>query len=399
MQHSQRILRYFRSSILKCCGNLGPSIWWPVLHGKQGQIRLLELCTDALHRCLVLPAVFTPSTLFVYTGMETVVSEQVVPHLTIANATAGHLYAYSPSSLKLERDGDPTNVFQGPRTILTRLSSAVAASGEILPIKAPYNHSSYSIDFLGPIVQCRQADPPETSKIQDQFQIQLKQLGGTSQKSLTAFYAFVPAFDAEGRVSAKSSRVPFQAAANSSTATNQLWMTFQRYVDRSNGNTCDYRQYYQVCELWNAMYNLDLYWDNGFQRVTGSHTLLHKVDFPDNKPGSKSNMAQHAYSAVFWVLTDLITGSLDLYEDHASNRSQIGVIDAGIQHTSLLGSSDLDVFFDLTDDVSTCQLSDGKISAQRLQDKNLARNRTLDTLIQELSFNITVSLLHNELLT
>jgi hypothetical protein len=79
---------------------------------------------------------------------------------------------------------------------------------------------------------------------------------------------------------------------------------------------------------------------------------------------------------------------------------EFGVIDTPLQRTSLLGSVDLDVFFDLNKnkgwkkDENTTQLSD-----QRLQDKALAKNRTLAVLIEELSFNMTVSLLHNEILT
>jgi hypothetical protein len=39
-----------------------------------------------------------------------------------------------------------------------------------------------------------------------------------------------------------------------------------------------------------------------------------------------------------------------------------------------------------------------KLSDQRLKDKAMARNRTLDVLIEELSFNLTVSMMHNQLL-
>jgi hypothetical protein len=39
------------------------------------------------------------------------------------------------------------------------------------------------------------------------------------------------------------------------------------------------------------------------------------------------------------------------------------------------------------------------LSDQRLKDKAMARNRTLDVLIEELSSNLTVSMMHNRLLT
>jgi hypothetical protein len=40
-----------------------------------------------------------------------------------------------------------------------------------------------------------------------------------------------------------------------------------------------------------------------------------------------------------------------------------------------------------------------QISDERLQDKNRAKNRTLAALVEELSYNLTVSLMHNHLLT
>jgi hypothetical protein len=82
-----------------------------------------------------------------------------------------------------------------------------------------------------------------------------------------------------------------------------------------------------------------------------------------------------------------------------SDQSKFSVIDTAISCTSLLGSSDLDVFFDLNKNLSWYSDNTTQRSDQRLQDEALARNRTLDVLIEELSFNVTVSLLHNELLT
>lgn len=80
---------------------------------------------------------------------------------------------------------------------------------------------------------------------------------------------------------------------------------------------------------------------------------------------------------------------------------QFGVIDSPIQRTSLLGSRDLDAFFEMDEEK---KLYDGpsdvfKLSDQRLRDKAVARNETLATLIEELSFNVTVGLMHNRLLT
>jgi hypothetical protein len=64
-----------------------------------------------------------------------------------------------------------------------------------------------------------------------------------------------------------------------------------------------------------------------------------------------------------------------------------------------LGSVDLDAFFDLDEEKGLYTDKNFTLSDQRVQDKALAKNRTLDVLIEELSFNTTISLMHNNLLS
>lgn len=77
------------------------------------------------------------------------------------------------------------------------------------------------------------------------------------------------------------------------------------------------------------------------------------------------------------------------------------MLQSPISRTSLLGSLDLDAFFDL-DEVNNLYSKpegNGSLSEQRLMDKAMAKNRTLDVLIEELSFNISVGLMWDPLLT
>src|SRR5579862_5791316 len=103
-------------------------------------------------RCLILPPFFTPATLFIYPSTNMTKDEQSVPYLAIADSSLGQSFAYSPPYSN--KTDDSSRVFTGPRTILTLLSTATASLGQILPINAPYNHSTYSIQFYGPIVKC-----------------------------------------------------------------------------------------------------------------------------------------------------------------------------------------------------------------------------------------------------
>ncbi|KAK4110187.1 hypothetical protein N656DRAFT_782248 [Canariomyces notabilis] len=349
---------------------------------------------------LILPPFFTPGTLFVYSSLkEDVVSKQV-PYLNIANGSEGHYYAFSPSE-----KGDRFNfknvlsrVFNGPRTILTLLSTATASQGEILPLRPPSNHSAYTLSFFGPAVQCTQANSSVEAIISELLARKMNETSvGTLVEVQNAYFSFVPSFDSQGNVTALWD-VRYQSP---SVASNEVWMAFERYGN-STGGSCDHDKYFQVCDLWNATYDLSLAWENGFQNITGSRELLHRVEYPADEPGQVSNMAQHAFSAFFWVISDQVVGSFGWFQETTANDSEpryFGEIHSPIQHNALLGSSDLAVFFDYNEDREACQVPYANLSAQRRQDIDLAKNRTLGELIEELSFNTTVSLMHNNIYT
>jgi hypothetical protein len=105
-----------------------------------------------------------------------------------------------------------------------------------------------------------------------------------------------------------------------------------------------------------------------------------------------------SYSAVFWVLADQLVRSMGVIWDmrNGTGASPYGSIDTNIEHNSLLGSNDLDYFFDLNSMAEN--QSEWPHSDQRVNDKDLAQNQTLPYLIQQLSFNITMSLMNDPLL-
>jgi hypothetical protein len=356
--------------------------------------------SDFINRSLILPSFFTPATLFIFPSTNMVEIVQSVPFLAIANSTVGHNFAYSPPA-----DGDymslrddEKRVFGGPRTILSLLSTATASLGQILPIKAPYNHSSYSVQFHGPIVRCGTANSSVATRMENLLSKEMAVPLGTAKKAVNVYYGFVPAFDAAGETIALS-KPRLQSPSN---ATNQLWITFLRYAMDSDGHRTRER-HFQVCQLHNATFDLDLAWTGGVQAIHGSYDVLGEVQFPNHQSDNVSDMSQHAYSAFMWVLTDQLVGVFTWVGDRSnpSLSPEFGVIDTPLHRTSVLGSSDLDVFFDLNkkNKMENMDEDSTPLSDQRLQDKALARNRTLDVLIEELSFNMTVSLLHNELLT
>lgn len=357
---------------------------------------------------LLLPPFFTPATLFVYqsTNMETL--DVPMPHPNIANGSVGHKYAYSPPSQfnRTQYLDDVSRTFTGPRTMLSMIAAATASLGEILPLKSPYNSSAYSLEFFAPIVQCSDANRSAIELITRLREEEMNRSNGVVVETENVYFSFVPSFNTSGGL------LPVLAPRQQSpsNATNELWMTFLRPSIDASGARIKHR-HFQVCSLHNATYNLNIEHNHGIQNITGSYTANEVVSYPHDNSSSISNMSQHAYSAFMWALCDQLVGKFSWYVNTAFNRSsplstppgapQFGALESQIQRTSLLGSIDLDAFFDLDEEKGLYSRPEGNgtLSDQRLMDKAMAQNRTLNVLIEELSFNMSVGLMWNDLLT
>jgi len=294
---------------------------------------------------------------------------------------------------------DTTRRFSGVRSELSLLVNQVASIGEILSVEPPYADSAYSSMFLGPIVVCRSASPSEQVEMDHQLQLHLETPLGSSKELKSAYYAFCPAFGSDGGVTAHW-EVRNQGPMNGTGASNQLWLIYTPFADDDLENRiCDTVTKYTVCELWNATYSIDLAWNSSTRSQRASYTTERHnlVEFPDDHSKTPSDMVKHAYSAFFLAFRNQIIGSLGWYEDETGY--QHGVIDSPIQQNILLGSSSLDQYFTFNKNTPGCRLPFSEMSLQRRRDKNLAANRTIDMLIEELSANVTISILHNELYT
>jgi hypothetical protein len=305
--------------------------------------------------------------------------------------------------------------FVGPRSILTRLASWTASSGIIPALTPPANISSFSQSFSGPYVKCEEANSTVQDILQKSLDQKMSILQGTYRETINAYWGFVPSFDTNsngtyqinynGRLITALSQPRKQQPQN---ATNELWYTFMRYRRSSNGTIITdssgakvaERQFSQ-CKLYHAIYDIKLDFDSGSQIITKTNiTTLDVVDFPNNSPYVRTNLTQQTYSAYFSVLTDLVVGSMGFLNDTEPDGSRspaYSQIDTPLIRSSLLGSNDLDFFFD-TNKILYLNNSDPFLSPQRLLDKALAKNQTLPSLFEDLSFNITMSFLINPLL-
>ncbi|KAH7386843.1 hypothetical protein DE146DRAFT_184365 [Phaeosphaeria sp. MPI-PUGE-AT-0046c] len=355
---------------------------------------------------LLLPPFFTPATLFIYNDINIVKVSGMMPYPAIANVGEAHRFSYSPPTQRgrTQNRDDNSRVFTGPRTALNLVTAATSSLGEILQADLPYNNSAYSISFYAPIVKCSDADETHAGHIQQFVDDGIATTYDDRKEVDSAYYSFVPTYNSGGNLTA----VWHPRQQTPSRPINELWMSFMRSKINDSGERVKLR-HYQICKPHKASYNLHISQYHGVQTISGNYTIGNTVPFPSDAPDKTSDMVQHAYTAFMWTICDQLVGKFAWFTSTASANTtsqaaaQFGVIESPIQRTSLLGSRDFDAFYDMDEErglyINQRPDSIFDLSDQRLRDKALARNRTLDVLIEELSFNTTVSLMHNRLFT
>jgi hypothetical protein len=245
------------------------------------------------------------------------------------------------------------------------------------------------------MVQCRQADANVSDIIQSVISAQMLPKSNFTQ-TYNAYYAYVPNLSEPGQAG-----TPTATSENYTNSSNQLWLSFKK-----NGTgwteyppTCPVTEY-RVCQLVNASYDLNIAFQNGGQTISGyPPTFLNPIDYPTVDLSKPSDLVQLSYSAFMSAFSNQLIGSLGSYNDSSNDpnsQPEFSIIDSNIENGPLLGSVDLDCFFALDTIYDTDKYA--PLSPQRIQDIRFARNDTLDDLIPELAFNMTVSLMNDQLL-
>jgi hypothetical protein len=140
----------------------------------------------------------TPATLFVVSSTNSVNLETEAHALDISNATEAHRFSYfTPLNNTYANATNNSYSFDGPRSILTRLSTATSSFGQILPINHTYSDSFYSIQILGPYVSCATANSTVGEIMNAFLQNMNAAMKEDSLAFIDAYYAFVPSFDSD----------------------------------------------------------------------------------------------------------------------------------------------------------------------------------------------------------
>jgi hypothetical protein len=319
-----------------------------------------------------------------------------VPVLDIAstNMSQSDYFHVSRPAAGPNSPNNSSLLFLGPRTIVSRLSAAAAALGQILALRVPFLNSSYQIQFDGPMVQCREANASVAQLIQNVIAAQM-QPKNNIQQTYNSYFAYVPDLSTSDRLGNLSDRIN-----DPTSGSNQLWLAFQtnntEWVFPKCNNTVNL-----VCQLVGASYDLKITFQDGKQNITGyPPSTFGPIDYPVVDLSRPSDPVQLAYSAYMWELSNQLTGSIGLYNDSSSSpnsQAEYLGINTSIENTALLGSVDLNCSFALDAIFYSDPWLDPP-SSQRENDIQFAGGRNLTDLIHELAFNLTVSLMSDDLL-
>jgi hypothetical protein len=359
-----------------------------------------------------------------------VTDQRPVPVPDITNATLKTSFAYdSPMEANAPNDASDLK-YVGPRTEVLTIGAATASSGRIQDIIPPIHNSSYQgydISFAAPYVRCQDANETQKRIIDAVVNQTITVMHGTYIEAYNVFSAFIPIFGSpvndattntstvyvDGQQITALWEADLQRPLN--TSTNEIWMRFYRYKKDSSGKYITGPDnlrippdpHFLTCTLYNTTYHVAFSWNNGVQSVVNrSIDITGKVKYPNDIRDHPSDIVTHSYTSIFQVLANQILGSMVFFNDTALKSTtdyineppHFSSFQTRLPETSLVGSDDLDYYFSINKQLFTDNPPE-PFSLQRLQDKAVAKNQTLDYLIEELAYNITISLLHDPLLS
>ncbi|KAL4788785.1 hypothetical protein BDV19DRAFT_398187 [Aspergillus venezuelensis] len=311
-------------------------------------VRAKTLTLLALISWLIpLTAVITPATLSIRLLPANVSTVLNVPNVNFTDAFwadkvqaegAGFIYSSAPS--------------------ISRLFAALASSAQVLPVRAPFVNSSYTVSFHGPSYKCQSLDEA------------LVTVPGVNQSLWENAIGDVPEF---GHIyTGVSPSSPENTFYVRSGGMNPLW---------NNNLTQPARL---VCQLWNTSYVINLRFTNGTQTLTpiSIQPFAYFDWVPADDPfflstGAGENGAYHVIHLLTsgLILGTLATGSTGTILENKTASAAFTRMSLG--QTGLYECPEL---WNTSDWLSA-------------QSTTLCRNKTLARAIEDLSHNFTFSLL------
>jgi hypothetical protein len=113
----------------------------------------------SLYRLIPMASIISPATLSIESRM------QLPPPTSPRYASTINFKTLSYLAPSRAMDPKPFYVWSGPSQALTRLVTAVAAQGAILPIDPPSANATWRAEFRGPVLRCQSLSADEMSDV------------------------------------------------------------------------------------------------------------------------------------------------------------------------------------------------------------------------------------------
>ena len=262
----------------------------------------------------------------------------------------------------------------GSSPLLTRLTFATASNMEVLPLQAIAPNTTYRHQFLGPSLKCELATGDRLNDINAVWNQTLKDIS-ESAGSVIMYLAYTKQND-----SIRSPLLDLPSFVSNcvrgSSHGNSCTPSYDPAISARVGDESI------TCALYDTYFDLEF-------RTTGTTQTLTGLDFEWLQ---KSDGGNESFQAISKALATMLDGVIGAYavgpaaQQYDSGFSGLLTYQTRVMSTALIGL------------VSTA-LSRG--SAPLLQDlpqadRDLAANRTLADMIEELSRNQTLSLFNSE---
>lgn len=239
-------------------------------------------------RALPLVAVITPTTLTVEISPH---PNDTIVEIPIANIRYDDMQTFAESTIS------NTQGYNSPSSHVLRLLSAVASTGVILEIPAPFPNSSYSVDFSGPTISC---GSPASNLLTRQIADIIS--NNTWYYNLVGYVGFVPSYlfseyrrtnNSTGEdpilrglrgaldLSGISSMPSYDQSHKTDAAT--FYVVVPPDTPYPGTNMYPYAPANKTieCALYNSSYSANFKFDNGKQTINFTTQKLHGVSMQD----------------------------------------------------------------------------------------------------------------------
>ncbi|ROV96276.1 hypothetical protein VMCG_07704 [Cytospora schulzeri] len=319
---------------------------WEVLRGAK-LLCLLGLCAWLIP----ISSTVTPATLSVRTETITNVTEAMVPSPDYSTYSGNYWGIIKGAGL-----------VSGPSPAVGRIVAATMSSISILPLNAPFPNSSYTLNFHGPAFRCQHLKSAVAQAGSDAASLQNAWDLTMDPKLPTGGTSLEPIYTAASPVA--------DVGAEGDTVYRLLFITL-------NWNGITGSNY--SCRLWNTSYTVDFDFDNGIQS-TSIQDLQHVAPFraDPNDTYVDPSPGQVQYTAIYDALVASLTTQIE-WGAHGKLSGQDSAV--------------------ITSGLAACpEIRDMLQNLQHLFDERLCRAGDVPAAIEDLSHNVTLSLLSSEFL-